>query len=235
MSAICNWRVGKMKKNKLKELVESVGLSYKKEMSKIIIINAVMLIGYVLIYIFLRNIIYTILLVILTAVIDYFLLTRYNDIKKTILKNHENELIALLSYFEVYLKNNSNVYQSFVQLIPYSSDWMKDKIEQLLREIDEDKTVQPFVNFALNFQMLSVHSLMLSIYQMVDQGENSEQLNNFTLIFDELSHNRNKEMIEQKEKSLSNMSTFPLIGAGLITITLTISVLSILGDLINVI
>ena len=224
-----------MKKNKLKELVESVGLSYKKEMSKIIIINAVMLIGYVLIYIFLRNIIYTILLVILTAVIDYFLLTRYNDIKKTILKNHENELIALLSYFEVYLKNNSNVYQSFVQLIPYSSDWMKDKIEQLLREIDEDKTVQPFVNFALNFQMLSVHSLMLSIYQMVDQGENSEQLNNFTLIFDELSHNRNKEMIEQKEKSLSNMSTFPLIGAGLITITLTISVLSILGDLINVI
>ena len=224
-----------MKKNKLKELIDFVGLSYKKEMIMLIIINAVLFIAAVLIYIFLRNVIYTVLVIVGIAVVDYFFLSRYGDKKKAILKNRENELIALISYFEVYIKNNSNVYQSFVQLIPYSSDWMKDKIEELLKEIDNDKTVQPFINFANNFQMLSVHSLMLSIYQMVEQGENSEQLTNFSLVFDELSSGRNKEIIEKKEKALSNMSTFPLVGAGLITITLTISVLSILGDLINVI
>lgn len=76
---------------------------------------------------------------------------------------------------------------------------------------------------------------MLSIYQMVDQGESSEQLTHFNLLFDEISKARNNEMIEQKKKSLSNMSTFPLAGAGLITISLTISILTILGDLINVI
>ena len=70
---------------------------------------------------------------------------------------------------------------------------------------------------------------------MVDQGENSEQLLQFNVIYDELAKNRNKEMIGQKDKSLSSMSTFPLIGAGLITVSLTISILSILGDLINVI
>ena len=224
-----------MKKNKLKELIDFIGLSYKKEMSILIVINVTFIIAAALIYIFLRNVIYSVLVVVGMAVVDYFFLSRYGDKKKMILKNRENELIALISYFEVYLKNNSNVYQSFVQLIPYSSDWMKDKIEELLKEIDNDKTVQPFINFASNFQMLSVHSLMLSIYQMVEQGENSEQLTNFSLIFDELSSARNKEIIEKKEKSLSNMSTFPLIGAGLITITLTISVLSILGDLINVV
>ena len=224
-----------MKKNKLKELIDFVGLSYKKEMTMLIIVNAVLFIAAVLIYIFLRNVIYTVLVIVGIAVVDYFFLSRYGDKKKAILKNRENELIALISYFEVYIKNNSNVYQSFVQLIPYSSDWMKDKIEELLKEIDNDKTVQPFINFANNFQMLSVHSLMLSIYQMVEQGENSEQLTNFSLVFDELSSARNKEIIEKKEKALSNMSTFPLVGAGLITITLTISVLSILGDLINVI
>ena len=224
-----------MKRNKLKELIEFVGLSYKREMIMIAIINAVLIIATVLVAVFFKNVIYAVLVVVGIAVVDYFLLTRYSDKKKIILKNRENELIALISYFEVYLKNNSNVYQSFVQLIPYSSDWMKEKIEELLKEIDEDKTVQPFVDFANNFQLLSTHSLMLSIYQMVDQGENSEQLTNFSVIFEELSSNRNREIIEQKDKSLSNMSTFPLIGAGLITITLTISVLSILGDLINVI
>ena len=111
---------------------------------------------------------------------------------------------------------------------------MKDKIETFLKEIDKDKTVQPFINFANNFKQLASHSLMLSIYQMVDQGETVEQLKQFNIIFDELARNRNKEMIEQKERSLANMSTYPLIGAGLITVTLTVSILSLLGDLINV-
>jgi hypothetical protein len=224
-----------MKKNKLKELIEFVGLSYKKEMLKIALINVAILLAMVLVFLFSKNTIFLIIIFIGLLLLDFFLLTRYSDKKKMILKNRENELIAIISYFEVYIQNNNNVYQSFNQLIPYCSDWMKERIETLLKEIDEDKSVQPFVNFANNFQELSTHSLMLSIYQMVDQGENSEQLLQFNVIYDELAKNRNKEMIEQKDKSLSSMSTFPLIGAGLITVSLTISILSILGDLINVI
>ena len=143
--------------------------------------------------------------------------------------------MAIISYFEVYIQNKNNVYQSFNMLIPYCSDWMKDKIENFLKEIDEDKTVQPFINFAKNFKQLASHSLLLSIYQMVDQGENSTQLKQFNVIFDEMAKNRTKEMMEEKEKGLANMSVFPLIGAGIITIILTISILSILGDLMNVI
>ena len=224
-----------MKKNSFKQTIEFVGLSYKREMLKIIIINAVLLIAGVVMFIFTRNIVMPIMMIIGLSLLDFFLLTRYSDKKRLILKNRENELIAIISYFEVYIQNNNNVYQSFSQLIPYCSDWMKEKVEDLLRQIDEDKTVQPFVDFAHNFQSLSIHSLMLSIYQMVDQGENSEQLLQFNVIFDELAKNRNKEIIDNKEKSLANMSTFPLVGAGLITISLTISILSILGDLINVV
>ena len=222
-------------KNSFKATIEFVGLSFKKEVIKLSVINAVLLIGAIVIYFFLRNIVYSLFIVIFLAVIDYFLLSRYSDKKKTILKNRENELVAIISYFDVYIRNNSNVYQSFNQLLPYCSDWMKEKIEDLLREIDEDKTVQPFVNFANNFKSLSSHSLMLSIYQMIDQGESSDQLTHFNIIFDEVSKNRNKEMVEQKEKALSNMSVFPLAGAGLITVALTISILTILGDLIDVI
>ena len=222
-------------KNNLKETIDFVGLSYKKELLKISFINAFVLIGVVLIYLLLDNLIFAIMLFIGLCLLDFYLLNRYNEKKQTILKNRENELVAIISYFEVYIQNNNNVYQSFAQLIPYCSDWMKENIETMLREIDNDKTVQPFINFAHNFQQLSSHSLMLSIYQMSDQGENSEQLLQFNIIFDELSKNRNKEMVNQQDRALSNMSTFPLIGAGLITVTLTISILTILGDLIYVV
>ena len=223
-----------MSKNKLKTIIEEVGLSYTKELLKIISINVVLLAGSFAIYFFLHSLIYAILLFVGTLILDYFLLSRYNDMKKAILKSHENELVSIISYFEVYIQNNSNVYQSFNQLLPYCSDWMKDKVETLLKEIDEDKTVQPYINFANNFQQLVTHSLMLSIYQMVDQGEGSNQLQEFNVIFDGLSKNRQKEMNEQKEKELAGMSIFPLIGAGLITVILTISILSIIGDLMYV-
>ena len=224
-----------MKQNRIKETIEFVGLSFKKEMIKFLIVDVVFFIGAFLVYFFFKNLIYVLFILIATVVIDFFLLTQYSDKKKKILKNRENELISLITYFDVYIRNNSNVYQSFLQLLPYCSNWMKDKIELLIKGIDEDKTVQPFVDFAKNFQNLSIHSLMLSIYQMIDQGENNEQLTHFDVIFDEISKNRSQEMVQQKEKSLSNMSTYPLIGAGLITISLTISILTILGDLINVI
>ncbi len=223
-----------MMKNKLKDTIEYVGLSYKKEILKIVLVTLVLLAGAALIFFFLKNIIYTIMLLIATAVVDYMLLTRFSDKKKMLIKARENELITLITYFEVYIRNKNNVYQSFNLLIPYCSSWMKDKIETLLKEIDNDKSVQPFVNFANNFEQLSSHSLLLSIYQMVDQGESSQQLAQFDVIFDEIARNRYKELKEQKEKSLGNMSTFPLIGAGAITVTLTISIISVLGDLMNV-
>lgn len=222
-------------KNSFKETIEFVGLSYKKELLKIVIANAVFIIGILLLYFLFDYLIYAIVAVIGLLAVDYLLISRYKDKKNLMLKKREDELIAIISYFEIYLQNKNNVYQSFNLLIPFCSPWMKDKIETFLREIDKDKTVQPFINFANNFKQLASHSLMLSIYQMVDQGETTDQLKQFNVIYDELARNRNKEMIEQKERSLVNMSTFPLAGAGLITVTLTISILSLLGDLINVI
>lgn len=224
-----------MTKNNFKDTIEFVGLSYKKEILKIILVNIAFLGGIAILYFVFDYLIYVIVASIALMAIDYLLLSRYKDKKNLILKAREDELIAIISYFEIYLQNKNNVYQSFNLLIPFCSSWMKDKIETFLKEIDKDKTVQPFINFANNFKHLASHSLMLSIYQMVEQGESFEQLTQFNVIYDELAKNRNKELIEQKERSLANMSTFPLAGAGLITVTLTISILSLLGDLINVI
>lgn len=224
-----------MMKNKLKDTIEFSGLSYGKEMSKIVLLNIVLLMSGTALYLFFKNIIYSMFVLIFIAVIDYVLLSRYNDKKKVIIKNRENELITIISYFDVYIRNNNNVYQCFLLLIPYCSHWMKGRIEELIKDIDKDKTVQPFVSFANNFKNIAIQSLMLSIYQMIDQGESPEQLAHFSLLFDEISKNRNKETVEQKNKSLSNMAVFPLMGAGLITVVLTISILTILGDLIDVI
>ena len=222
-------------KSSLKENIEFSGLSFKKEIIKILLINIILALGIGAFYYFLRQIIITVFAGIFLLVIDYALLTNYGSKKRKILADREAEFIVIISYFEIFISNSNNVYQSFKLCLGYCSDWMKDKIENLIKEIDEDKTVKPFVNFANNFASPIVGNVMLSIFQMVDQGERGDQMTQFTILFDELSKSHQKDLIEKKKNSLDSMNSYPLIGAGAITILVTFCIVALLGEMINVI
>jgi hypothetical protein len=112
---------------------------------------------------------------------------------------------------------------------------MKEKIEQFLIEIDNDKTVQPFVNFANQFTIKIANNIMLSIYQMVDQGATGDQLNHFMILFNQISQNNKIEQKKTKEKSFDIALTIPMVGAGLITMILALTIISVMGEMINVI
>ena len=168
-------------------------------------------------------------------VFDLAFLGRYSRQINDINTKNLQEFAVIFGYFRIFIRNGYSVYSALKEIINFANPRLKKLLKELVSEIDDDKTVQPFVKFAKQFNEIIVEEMMISIYQMIDQGENSDQLTHCNIIFDEVSKNRNKGIVEQKEKSLSNMSVFPLAGAGLITIALTISTLTILVDLIDVV
>ena len=220
--------------NKLQNIVEFSGKNYKKEIWKIVLLDLCSAIGCLIIYFFLKSIVYIGILLICTIFLNVFIITSYKSAKDKIIKNRDEEFIQMISYFEIFINNHLTVYQSFKLLIPYASDWMSEEISILLKDIDSDKSVKPFITFARKFKSQIVENVMLSIYQMVDQGESVEQLNQFTIFFSQLSRNYQKSLIDKKERSLSTIDSFPLIGTGAITIIITISILFLMGDIINV-
>ncbi len=222
-------------KNKLKKQIEYCGLSYKTEIRKIVLINAVICILGFICYFFTRNLSLIISIVVLRLVFDYLIVSNYSTKVKLLDEERENEFVTIISYFEIFISNRNNVYQSFNKTIPYCSDWMKDVMSNFLKDIDNDKTIQPFVNFANNFKIKIATNIMLSIFTMVDQGESFEQINQFQLLFEQLQKSKRIENLEKKQRSLSILASLPLVGAAGMTVTLTISVISIIGDLINVI
>ncbi len=137
-------------------------------------------------------------------------------------------------YYEIFIDNGFNVYQSFNHLLPVASCWMKDKIEDFLKQIDEDKSIKPFIEFSNNFTLNAARNIMISIYQMVDSGTSSEQLLHFNYVFREVNQNHIIEMKERKDKALSNLTIFPMIGSALIILILCFSVIFVMGDMINV-
>ena len=220
--------------NSLRKTIEFIGLNYKVEMTKIILSNIAIILISTLVVILIKMpivIAFSALLLIGTNYVFYFL---YSNRKAALIKERSDEFVHVISYFRIFIQNKNNVYQSFNRLMTYSSEWMKDKIEIMLRAIDSDKTIKPFTDFADRFDFPIARNVMISIYQMIEEGEGVSQLNQFTVLFEQMSKTLNEERKDRKLKSFDIISFFPTIGAGLITLALTFSMLTIVGDMINV-
>ena len=222
-------------KRSLKERITALGLSYQKEMLMLFLVFALTIGLAFLSFLLLQQIIIAIFAVLAGALAIYFMLSRYSSLEKAAAKEHVDQLISLLSYFEIFISNGNNVYTSFKMLLPYCDEFLQDAISSMLAQIDVDKTIGPYINFACKFNDRIIESLMLSIYQMVDNGESSIELTEFDLLFNSIKEKHFEDAIDSRKRALDFFNSFPLIGAGAITIVLSISIVSIIGDYVNVI
>lgn len=221
-------------KKSLKNRLTLLGLSYQKEVAILVLIPVIFAIGGFAIYFFFKEIIAGVGIAMAGLVLDYLYFSRYSKLEKEMEREHINEFISLMSYFEAFISNGNNVYNSFKMLIPYSSPFMDDVINSLLIQIDMDKSVGPYITFASKFNSHVIESLMLSIYQMIDSGESTNQFTEFEFLFSNIKNSYSESLIEEKKKSLDSLNSFPLIGAGFLTITLSICIVSLIGGFINV-
>ena len=222
-------------KRSLKDRINALGLSYQKEMMFLVLLIVIVIALAFITYMFFKQIYFPLFIVGGGAIAVYFYLSRYSSLERKQEKEHVDQLISLLSYFEIFISNGNNVYTSFKMLIPYAEIFIQDAINAMLMQIDVDKTIGPYINFASKFNNRTIESLMLSIYQMVDNGENTIELSEFNLLFNNIKEKHFDEMIDSHKKSLDLFNSFPLIGAGAITIVLSLCIVSIIGDYVNVI
>ena len=204
------------------ELLEFIGANKKKELLKFLAINVVVIAVSVLLTILIKQIMIAFVGLILIVICNYLLVNSYFNKKKEILKDREDEFVTIIGYFQFFINNSFNVYQAFKSVIAYSSPWMEEQINSFI------------INFANKFTNKTANNVMLSIYQMVDEGENGLHMLQFEALFSQLSKTHISDLKDSKERSLSSLSTLPLIGAGAITVLLTFGIISVMGEMINV-
>ena len=218
---------------KLKEKMLILGLNPKRELLIVLITDLVLILAGVLTFIFLKQLLYLASCLGVVFIFDLLFLTRYS--KQISNKNTENlqEFAVLFGYFRIYLHNGFSVYSALKELLNFANQSLKKDLEELISEIDSDKTVQPFVKFGKKFNEIIVEEMMISIYQMIDDGENSDYLYQFELIFDKFSDLLYEKYLRAKNSKLGTLSNAPLLGASFLVVILTIGVISILGEVIN--
>lgn len=162
-----------------------------------------------------------------------FVFLSYRKSKKLPLELYEKEFVILFTYFKVYLNNGYNIYNAIEEINNFASPFLKEKFQTLLSAIDEDKTVKPFIDFAHTFKPIIYEQLMISIYQMVEEGVSDIYLQQFQLIFNKLSEEVYKKDLDKREKRISYITSSPLVGAAMLVVLITIGVITLIGEMIS--
>ena len=218
---------------KLKEQMLKLGLSPKKEGIILLVVNLIMILAGVAVYFIFKELLYSLICVAVAFLFDLVFLTRYS--KQIEAKNIENlqEFATLFGYFRIFIHNGYSVYSALKELIVFANNDLKSSLQKLLDDIDNDKTVQPFIDFSHQFNEIIVEEMMISIYQLIDDGETSDYLMQFELIFDKFSDLLYQRYLRGKDSKLGMLGSAPLIGSCFLIIVLTIGIISVIGELIN--
>ncbi len=164
----------------------------------------------------------------------YFYFTRYSSAIRKLYENRMEEFIRLFTFLGIYINDGLNVYHAIESIQQFASPSFAPLLQQLVAEIEGDKSVTPFVNFAGHFTDISVKEVMISVYQMVDQGEGGKFIIQFQHLFGRLSDDKHAMLKQKRLDSLSKLSILPLIGSGVTMFMITFSLVDIMGGIMNV-
>ncbi len=188
-----------------------------------------------LVLFFWKNILSIVSLFICLAAFNFWYFSSAQQNKNSELELHRLEFIQFISFFQIFLKNGSNVYNALKKASDFSSIYLKQLVDNLLENVDRDKTIVPFIQFAKHFGDATIEKVAISIYQMIDEGNNSHHLTKFNLLFERISEEKLNHSFNSYQRKLDSITLFPLVGAAIITISISLGIISMLGDMINVI
>lgn len=219
--------------SRLKERMSNLHISFNKEIVRFVIISVLIVVVFVVIALISR--IYYLLIAMMMAMLifSYFYFSRYKSMERKQKQEDLMEFVNLFTFFRIYLKNGFGVYTSLKEIASFANQSLKEKLEKLIQDIDVDKSITPFINFAHHFDELIVEEMMISIYQMIDDGSDSNYLIQFELIFDKFSELLHSGELNSKDKTLSNLTTTSLVGSAYLIVMITIGVVTLLGEMLN--
>lgn len=220
---------------RLRAKIESCGLSFSKQMVIYLLASLSFFLAAGAFYFYRRQphvFLYPVLLLLLFT---FFYFSRYDGILKRNEEKDEIEFVALFTYFSIYIKDGFNVYNALEQIVPYASERIQERLKKLLAQIESDKTLQPYLDFAAPFHSLSVKEVMIAVYQMVDEGEGGVYIQQFSHLFGKFSDE--KHAFEKKEhiRKLESLSSLPLVGSGITMLILLAGIMEVVGGMLHVV
>ena len=180
-------------------------------------------------YFIFKNIVVSLLIFIIYYCLDFYKKSADKTKENKLIQDKEYEFANLLSYLLVFLDNNFNVYQSLQLSLNYCKECLVKDVETLISEIDLDKSIIPYQNFASKFKSNIIYQIVMMIYQLDINGYDAKYLANFPSLINSLKQARIDSIIQSRKMNMSFMTIFPIIALLGVVFTLVFYILSMVG------
>lgn len=218
----------------LKNKIIRSGLNYKKEISILVIINILLLLMIAaILYFYKIDVLIISTSVAFLVLFNFIYLSRYSSLVERDKEENIKNFVSIFTFFRIYINNGYNVYTALKEIGAFANPYVMERLSELIHEIDNDKSVTPFIHFARSFDILIIEQLMINIYQMIDGGNNTSYLRQFELLFSKLSEESYEKEYTKKEKRLNTMTIFPLVASALLIVMICFGVVAIIGEMLN--
>ena len=220
---------------KLRKTMEDVGCTPSKEWTIYVVIVMALGGGAVGLYLY-RGLSFLLLLpAILFVLFTFLYFARYPRLNRERLNRMGDEFVRLFTFFGIYVNDGFNVYNALEAIQAYAGPEFKKLLKKLLLDIESDKSVTPFVTFASALESVQIKEVMVSVYQMVDEGGGGAYITQFQHLFGSLSEQRHQANREKRIGALENLSFLPLAGSGIAMLVMTMAIVQIMGGIMYVI
>lgn len=219
---------------RIKKQIVDLGLSFKRELTLALSISfGLTILGGVSAYL-LNSLIFLISSIVLIILFNVFFFTRYSKLEKEQIDEAKQDFVSVFTFFKIYLHNGYSVYAALKEVKNFSDKQLSMYLSELVQDIDSDKSITPFIRFGKKFNDLVIEEMMISIYQMIDDGSNPTHLSQFDIIFAKISDLSYEREMNKKRNGLASMSTFPLLGSGILIIMVTFGIITVMEEMVNV-
>lgn len=159
---------------------------------------------------------------------NWFLLA--NQTEKMIRKR-QKEMIDAYRLIKVMLMQSHSPYQALQTVLPFVSSTLGQDIHDLLMNIDQDKSIHPYLHFASGFHSLMIEQLFFALYQLENQGGNPSQLQQFQYLFDQAEQQYYQSQLHQFHEGMQNANGYVMVATGMIAFSLLIGVMQLIAGM----
>ena len=114
-------------------------------------------------------------------------------------------------------------------MISFIKEILVKDVEELINDIDVDKSIEPYQKFASKFKSNIVYQVVMMIYQLDINGYDAKYLNNFPSLISSLKEARVQNMISTRKMNMSFMTIVPIISLMMVILVLIFYILMSVG------
>ncbi len=127
------------------------------------------------------------------------------------------------------LENKVIIYNALKETIDFVDETIKNDVLKLIENIENDSSIQPFIEFSNQFENIQIKQMILILYQSQENSKNAQLLENMGNTLFQIQDEAINEYVEKEVKSLEKFYLFPLILSALAIVLFSVFIFQSIG------